>query len=278
MIDVTAEWRTFTSDEGKKDRSRVGAAEDPLLADSGLSTFIGASLSKGSLDENGNAIYKNRPQMSTGTRVLLSAFQKISDMADRINVTQVVINRAKLYFKQVYTSRRVKYYDAVAAACLFIACRKEGVARTFKELCGVSGTDVKVMARYYHKIKPIVGAGNLEYSVVDFIPRFCSQLDLPAAMINLVTHVAKSAIQIDVFARRSPISLVAAAIYLVCEKAGTETTAKEVAEVSGAGEKTIRQVWTDMQPHVRHLFPADETRAKRIFPSSSSRPSSVPAK
>lgn len=267
VIDVGSEWRTFASDEGKKDKSRVGGAEDPLLGDSNLTTVIAAPDGKTGLDENGNSIYKNRPQISAEQRALRAAFTKIQDMVDRINGTTVVADHAKLYFKQVYTSRRVKtHLDAVAAACLFIACRKEGVARTFKELCAISGTDVKVMGRYYYKIRPIIGAGvGLQPSIVDFIPRFCSQLDLPAFMVEVVTHVAKAAVQIDVFARRSPTSVVAGAIFLVCKKAGLETTSQEVAEVSGAADVTVRQVFKEMLTRVRHLYPAASARPSRVF-------------
>ena len=43
VIDVGSEWRTFSNDSGSVDRSRVGAAEDPIMDGGGLTTFIGPS-------------------------------------------------------------------------------------------------------------------------------------------------------------------------------------------------------------------------------------------
>lgn len=43
VIDVGSEWRTFSNDSGSADRSRVGAAEDPVMDGGGLTTFIGPS-------------------------------------------------------------------------------------------------------------------------------------------------------------------------------------------------------------------------------------------
>ena len=43
--------------------------------------------------------------------------------------------------------------DAVAAACLFIACRQEDVPRSFKELCSVSRHPKKEIGRCFKLIR-----------------------------------------------------------------------------------------------------------------------------
>ena len=57
-----------------------------------------------------------------------------SAMADRMNFPGSLVDRAKVNFKEAYESRQLKgrSNDAIAAACLYIACRQEGVPRTFK--------------------------------------------------------------------------------------------------------------------------------------------------
>ena len=46
-------------------------------------------------------------------------------------------DRADALFKQVHVSKTLKgrSNDAIGSACLYIACRQEGVPRTFKGLC-----------------------------------------------------------------------------------------------------------------------------------------------
>lgn len=55
-------------------------------------------------------------------------------MADRINLPKSIVDRANVLFKQVHDGRNLKgrSNDAIASACLYIACRQEGVPRTFK--------------------------------------------------------------------------------------------------------------------------------------------------
>lgn len=57
-------------------------------------------------------------------------------MADRINLPKTIVDRANNLFKQVHDGKNLKgrANDAIASACLYIACRQEGVPRTFKVL------------------------------------------------------------------------------------------------------------------------------------------------
>lgn len=51
-----------------------------------------------------------------------------------IEVVSVLQDRTNNLFKQVYEQKSLKgrANDAIASACLYIACRQEGVPRTFK--------------------------------------------------------------------------------------------------------------------------------------------------
>ena len=70
----------------------------------------------------------------TSDRTLIAAFSKIRQMADRLNLPQMIPDRANTLFKQVHDTKcmKGKSSDAIASACLYIACRQEAVPRTFK--------------------------------------------------------------------------------------------------------------------------------------------------
>lgn len=72
--------------------------------------------------------------MSSSDRTLAHAYKEIGSMADRINLPKSIADRANNLFKQVHDGRNLKgrANDAIASACLYIACRQEGVPRTFK--------------------------------------------------------------------------------------------------------------------------------------------------
>ena len=70
-------------------------------------------------------------------------------MADRINLTKTIVDRANNLFKMVHDGKNLKgrSNDAIAAACLYISCRQEGVPRTFKEIVAVSTVSKKEIGK-----------------------------------------------------------------------------------------------------------------------------------
>ncbi|POS81611.1 hypothetical protein EPUL_005579, partial [Erysiphe pulchra] len=124
--------------------------------------------------------------------------KEINAMADRINLPRTIVDRANNLFKQVHDGRNLKgrSNDAIASACLYIACRQEGVPRTFKEICAALETSVDLI------------------TTGDFMSRFCSNLGLPNMVQRAATHIARKAVELDIVPGRSPISVAAAAIYM----------------------------------------------------------------
>ena len=129
VIDVGSEWRTFSSEAGGEDKSRVGGPENTLLGSSDLSTMIGPGRMTGGGSSNMDtmAMYNNRnSRVSSSDRTLLNAFRTIMNMADRINLPKTIVDRANQLFKMVSDGKFLKgrSNDAIAAACLYIACRQ----------------------------------------------------------------------------------------------------------------------------------------------------------
>ena len=116
--------------------------------------MIGPGTGKASFDASGTAIYNNRRTVTSSDRTLINAFKTISEMADRINLPKTIIDRANNLFKMVHDGKNLKgrANDAIAAACLYIACRQEGVPRTFKEIVAVSTVSKKEIGRCFKLI------------------------------------------------------------------------------------------------------------------------------
>lgn len=245
VIDVGSEWRTFSNEKSGVDPSRVGGPENPLLNGSDLSTMIGPGTGAASFDGFGTAKYQNRRtvfqrilffmrfiiyeyscgcilfffQMSSSDRALVNAFREINGMADRINLPKTIVDRANTLFKQVHDGKNLKgrSNDAIASACLYIACRQEGVPRTFKEICAVSKISKKEIGRCFKLILKALETSVDLITTGDFMSRFCSNLGLPNMVQRAATHIARKAVEIDIVPGRSPISVAAAAIYMASQ-------------------------------------------------------------
>lgn len=101
---------------------------------------------------------------------------------------------------------------------------------------------------------------NLEKSVAvitsaDFMARFCCSLQLSKPVQMAAIHIAKKAVDLDLVGGRSPLSLAAAAIYMASQASDCRKNAKDIGEVTGVAEVTIRQSYKQMIPRAKDLFP-----------------------
>ncbi|KAG7277374.1 hypothetical protein CRUP_033329 [Coryphaenoides rupestris] len=239
VIDVGSEWRTFTNEKATKDPSRVGDAQNPLLNGGDLTTMISKGTGAASFDEFGNSKYQNRRTMSSSDRAMLNATNNL--------------------FKQVYEQKSLKgrANDAIASACLYIACRQEGVPRTFKEICAVSRISKKEIGRCFKLILKALETSVDLITTGDFMSRFCSNLGLPKQVQMAATYIARKAVELDLVPGRSPISVAAAAIYMASQASAEKKTQKEIGDIAGVADVTIRQSYRLIYPRAPDLFPPD---------------------
>lgn len=253
VIDVSSEWRTFSNDNnGAEDRCRVGGPENPLL-ESDLSTMIGPP------PTGGSPYSKHHHKMSSTDRSLIKAFGCISNMADRISLPKSITDQANAMFKIVYEGRSLKgrAHEAIASACLYIACRQEGTPRTFKEIAAISAINKREIGRCF---KLIIKAHETNPEIItseDFIERFCGHLDLPRSVRRAAAKIAQLSAELDIAPGRSPISVAAAAIYMASHASPDKKSHREIAEIAGVGEGTIKQSYRLMRPWASELFPDD---------------------
>jgi transcription initiation factor TFIIB len=259
VIDVGSEWRTFSNEKDTKDASRVGAAENSLLEGGDLSTMITMGTGDSSFDANGRPLYRNRKTVSSSDRALSNAFREISTMADRLNLPRMIVDRANVLFKQVHEGKSMKgrSNDAIASACLYLACRQEQVPRTFKEICAVSKISKKEIGRVFKLILKTLETSVELITTGDFMSRFCSNLQLSNAIQKAATHIARKAVDQDLVPGRSPISVAAAAIYMASQASEDKKSAKDIGDIAGVAEVTIRQSYKLMYPKASKLFPED---------------------
>ena len=222
--------RSF-SDE--KDRSRVGAAENSLLEGSGLSTLICAP--KGAASYSTISKFTNNNNHSNGDRALLKAFALLRTMADRLNVTSSILDKASSLFKRVHHIRKLKgrSHDTICAAVLYIACRQEAVPRAFKEVVAVSEKSLKQVSRCFTLIKNELSLELETATSNDFMARFAANLNLTKEVEQAARLISWSAKEQSLVCGLSPLSVAAASIFMASYCA---------ASASGGGQVDMRSI------------------------------------
>src|SRR5207249_11021841 len=80
----------------------------------------------------------------------------------------------------------------------------------------------------------------------DYIPRFCSERKLSGDVQGKTVEILKQAADRELTSGRGPTGVAAAAIYIASILGGERRTQREVAEVAGVTEVTIRNRYKEL--------------------------------
>ena len=276
-VDMHSEWRTFSNDDqNNDDPSRVGDAMNPLLNGDQLETQI-ASGGSGKIRDLYRA--QNKQSNDKSNKALLAAYKEIGALCDGFNIQKNVADTAKYLFKVVDDAKafKGKSQDVIIAGCIFIACRQCKVPRTFTEIFAVTKVSRKEIGRIYKALEKFFTAQNLERinSVVnsggvpdpndtytattstkpsDLCNRFCNLLDLPYQVTSVSSSLSDRVTTMGDLAGRSPLSIVAACIYMASYLMGQGKSAKEISQVAHVSDGTIRGAYKQLYAERERLI------------------------
>jgi len=149
-IDTRAEWRTFANDDqGNDDPSRVGDGPNLLLGGNQLQTNI--AFGDGSLRSKELHRAQGKVTADKNNKSLLQAFKQIGALCDAFSLSAIVSDGAKHIYKDAEESKvfKGKSLDALIAGCIFIACRRNNVPRTFHEIHELTKVPKKEIGRLF---------------------------------------------------------------------------------------------------------------------------------
>jgi transcription initiation factor TFIIB len=140
----------------------------------------------------------------------------------------------------------VEEVSKVFAAALYAACRQCSVPRTLDEIGEVSRVSRKEIGRTYRFISRELSLKLMPTSPIDYVPRFCSGLNLKGEVQSRGVEILRQASEKELTSGRGPTGVAAAAIYIASILCGERRTQREVADVAGVTEVTIRNRYKEL--------------------------------
>ena len=257
FIDQGPEWRAFDSEQREK-RARTGAPMTMMIHDKGLSTMIGwknkDSYGKSIPTRNRAQLYRlrkwqRRIRVSNATeRNLAFALSELDRMASGMGLPRNVRETAAMVYRRAVTKNliRGRSIEGVVAASLYAACRQCDVPRTLDEIADTSRVSRKEIGRTYRFIARELKLKLMPTAPQNYIPRFCSELKLSSDAQQRTLEILKQAADRELTSGRGPTGIAAAALYIASILSGERRTQREVAEVAGVTEVTIRNRYKEL--------------------------------
>jgi transcription initiation factor TFIIB len=136
--------------------------------------------------------------------------------------------------------------ESVIAACLYAACRSYNIPRTLDEMATASDVERKEIGRTYRFIIRKLGIKVNQSSPKDYVSRFSSVLKLSPKTQNDALKVLKQAEDVELTSGRGPAGIAAAALYVAALMSDEKKTQREVADIAGITEVTIRNRYKEL--------------------------------
>lgn len=257
-MDFGKEWRSFDGD-GFEDSARTGSPMKYVKLNKGLVTVI----DRRGADARGNKLSsKSKAQMyrlikwhkrasisSSMQRNLSIALTELRRVASYLNIPEQLVEAAALLYRKTVKKGliRGRLIEAVVAAVLYTVCRTYQVPRTLNEMAEASGLTKKEIGRTY---RFLVRELKLEVPLtnpIHYIPRFASELNLSGEVQEEGRKILEDAIGKGLISGRGPTGVAAAAVYIAGLLKGERRTQKEVANVAGVTEVTIRNRYRELK-------------------------------
>ena len=269
MIDFGQEWREFDSDSQSK--RRTGAPMTYTQYDQGLGTEVGQKADLLRLGgKNRNKFFRLRKwqyRISTAIeRNLKLALAELKRVSSYLKLPKSVEEEsARIYTLAVQRGLvRGRSMESVVSGALYAACRRHEVPRTLDELSEASGIEKKEIGRTYRFVTRELGINILPSNPVDYIARFSSALKLSPETQSNSIEILEMAQKAELTSGRGPTGIAAAALYVSALLHGEKRTQREVADIAGVTEVTIRNRYKELLDKLKLDKELKKVRKKRI--------------
>jgi len=250
MVDLGQEWRQF--EEGPK-KGRGGAPMSLQKFDKGLTTNIGEISDIYRLPEKQARrmirIKKWQERVSTSIeRNLRLAMQELRKVASFLNLPNVVKEDASRIYNFVLQRGLVRgrSMESVVSACIYASCRTYNVPRTLDEIANASEIERKEIGRTYRFITRKLTLSIVPSNPKEYIARFASVLHLSPKTQNDALKILGKAESSELTSGRGPAGIAAASLYVAALLNNEKRTQREVADVAGITEVTIRNRYKEL--------------------------------
>ena len=256
--DMGPEWRAFDSEQKEK-KARGGAPLKFMRPNKGLVTEIdqyNRDIRGGKISPKKQAqLYRMRKwhkRVSIATsmeRNLVIALAELDRVASSLGLPENIKESAALLYRKAVKEEliRGRLIESVVAAVIYAICRLQGIPRTLDEISRASGIEKKEIGRAYRFLKAELHVDVPLTDPAQYVPKFATALKLGGEVQEEAVKLIRKALRKGLISGRGPTGVAAAALYIASAMHGEKKTQKEVADVAGVTEVTIRNRYRELK-------------------------------
>jgi transcription initiation factor TFIIB len=256
-LDHGPEWRSFNGEQRDR-RTRTGAPLTLVVHDKGFSTVIDwrnrDSRGRRLKPSQRARVYRlrkwHRRTRVSGSRQknLAYALSEMMKVSQKLSLPKSVLETASMIYRKIVRERLTKGHSisGIAAATIYMACRKCRVIRSIEEVAMAASMSKKECGRNYrHLLRKM----DVDVPLVDpqeYISKFASSLILSGEAESVALDLLDQAVELKLTSGRGPTGIAAACTYMACLLTDEPRTQGEIAKEASVTEVTIRNRYKEL--------------------------------
>jgi len=249
--DSRPERRSFST-QGGIYTTRTGAPTSLTRHDKGLSTVINPA----NRDASGKPLSSSMKRTITRLRTwdsrsqsyassdrnLRQALNELNRLKDKLAISSNVLEKAAYIYRKALERKLVRgrSISSMIAASLYAACRDTETPRTLNDVAEASNVKRKDISRCYRILHQELEFKMPVVDSIQCIAKISSKLKMPEKTKRFAAKILKETQKRKESSGKDPMGLAASALYLACVINGVSITQREIADVAGVTEVTIR--------------------------------------
>jgi len=241
--------RAYTSQE-KKQREHTGAPISSLLPDMGLTTVINKKDIK---DPDLKRAVKWNTRITWEKRNILIATTELKRISSNLKLPNHIRFEAIKLYKEAFKKKllRGRSINSMIAACIYLAIRIKKIPRTLQEILEESAENEKDIRRCYRVLIRELNIKSPNTDPSALIPTYIANLKLNHEVEETATKIVNTFSANFSTSGKDPKGIVAGAIYLACKLKGLELTQKQIADIVGITEVTLRSRFKELSTKLK---------------------------
>ncbi|MDS0243761.1 MULTISPECIES: transcription initiation factor IIB family protein [unclassified Haloferax] len=249
QIDHGPEWRLFSADD--EAQKRTGAPLTPTRHDRGLSSEIGYKRDATGRTLSGKKqqqVARMRREQSRGRfqskaeANLAHGLGEVRRIAGALELSESTRDQACRLFRSAQSEDllRGRSIEAIAAGCVYGACRCNAVLRTLPDVAGLARVERSRVTNAYKTLNTELRLPIQPIRPSEFVPQLASELEIPENVRRRARDLATNAEVAGLTTGLNPSGFAGACLYKASRDADLHLTQSEASQAANVSVATIR--------------------------------------
>lgn len=198
---------------------------------------------------NANSRYKVEINVGEVERPVLKVDKEIFRQASLLDLDDEVMHEVQSEFEHAQRKGLTKYKqdEKVITALIYVICRKRMIPLTLHKICDVLKIDYRSINKVYRYLIKKMSMNIPPTTPIEYAQKFAVEMQVSKPTMRKAERIIELVKEMGAISGKGPAGVAAASICLASDIEKIEMSQKEIAEISGVTQVTIRNRYKELE-------------------------------